>query len=234
MQLMSKIPTDLIIIIIQAQAILCAVIKPGRYKKYSLALVNNVSHHSLIASSGVLLNTTMIGVHIKNFLKTYQLEGSALSIICDDVIIPQGYTSTLEASPYSYLCKNLSLPHHTLSTLYICPYEEKFLSWWARVPYSLLAQFHFIAYTHQLNIISINAKLPALLEAYKIMYGENFRPLQLASDLQRSGYDMAATINNSVIQQLFEEPTHKNSIPHSFYATILGVASYEKEVLWQK
>jgi hypothetical protein len=231
MQLIPEIPNRLTIIIIQLHNILCTVIQKGTYKKYSMDLVYNSSYRTLIASSGMLINTTCIGNHIKNFLKTYKLNNSAIAVICDDTIIPQGYSSTVEASPYEYLSKHLTLPHHTLNTMYLCPYEEKFLSWWSRTPYALLMQLQLIAYTHQLNIISINTKLPALLEAYKLMYGENLRPLQLAADLQRSGYDIAATISPSVIQQFFETPRYIPTIPHHLYATILGVASYETEVL---
>jgi hypothetical protein len=231
MQFTPEIPDSLTIIIIQLRSILCAVIKKGTYKKYTLNLVHTSSYQALIASSGILINTTLIGSHIKNFLKTYKLNNCALAIICDDTIIPQGYTSTLESSPHEYLSKNLTLPHHSLNTIYLCPHEEKFLSWWSRTPYALLLQLQLIACTHQLNITSINTKLPALLEAYKVMYGKNFRPLQLAADLQRSNYDIAAIISPSVLKQFFEETNHTQTIPHHLYATILGVASFEKEIL---
>jgi hypothetical protein len=233
MQLSPNIPDNITIVIIQLQSILCAVIKRGTHKKFVLSHVYTTSYNALIASSGVLINTTFIGSSINNFLKTYKLNNSPLAIICDDTIIPQGYASTVEASAYEYLSKYLAVPHHALSTIYLCPHEEKFLSWWGRMPYTLLLQLQLIAYTYHLNIISVNTKLPVLLEAYKCMYGHNFRPLQLAVDLQRAHYDLAATIHFSVVQQFFEAAGRYAIAPH-LYATILGVALSAEDAAWQK
>lgn len=217
---------DLIVVTLQARSVTCAHIEPGSYKPYKLTRLSTNNYPTTLTHGGILIPTAWIGAEISRFIQKQPLRNPALSIVCDEAISMQGYATTLHASAEEYLMRNLTVPHCRLDTLYLCPYQDRFLHWWARSSYGLLLQLQLLAYQYRFNIIRVMPALPALFELYKQLQGTSFRPVQLASDLENNGYDLAACIEPTTLHRLAEGLYHQN-VDNRILMMLIGAALYE-------
>lgn len=220
---------DLIVVTLHARSLTCAHIEPGSYKPYKLSRLVTNNYPTTLTHGGTLIPTAWIGAEIHQFIQKQQLRRPVLSIICDETISMHGYATTLHASAEEYLARNLTVPHCRLDTLYLCPYQDRFLHWWARSSYGLLLQLQLLAYQYRFNIIRIMPAFPALLELYKQLQGTSFRPVQLATDLENNGYDLAASIEPTTLHRLAEGLYHKD-VDNRVLMMLIGASFYESNI----
>lgn len=218
---------DLVAVVIEKNSIVCGLLRKSIHKPYTLHHYTILKHMSL-AQTGSLLNTTLIGNYIANFIRNFKLTNNFISIIAADQLIQEGFANTTTISAHSYLKEHLTLPHTKLHTMYLGPYEEKFLHWWHRVNYPLVMQIHTLAYKHKLNIIRISSPFPLLLELYKNIRGASFHSVQLITDLEKHNFDVTKTYNSSLLNNFlqYDQSLH-NRINTDTITLLIGAALYE-------
>jgi len=216
---------ELVIVIIEQHRLICAALRPGTHKPYTLAHSATVAIPSL-AQTGSLINTTIIGTQIAAFIRKYSLQHSFISVICADPIIQEGFATTVTASAHTYLQHNLALPHTQLHTLYLGPHQERFLHWWHRISYPLILQLHLIAYRHKLNIVRVISPLPVLLELYKKIRGATFHPVQLIIDLENNNFDLRNFFDTSLLKNFLYYDAAM--IDATALPILIGTALYEE------
>ncbi len=219
---------DLVTVIIEKNSLLCASLRKSTHKPYTLHH-HTVTKYPSLAQSGSLLQTTLIGNSIANFIRNYKLTNSFISIIAGDQLIQDGFATTVTISAHQYLHDNLALPHTQLHTLYMGPYQEKFLHWWHRINYPLILQLHTLAHKHKLNIVRITSPFPLLLELYKTMRGTSYHPVQLIIDLEQHGFDLAQTCNPSLLNNFLRyDHSVQSEINQNIMSLLIGAALYEE------
>jgi hypothetical protein len=219
--------SDLVAIILERNSILCAAMRKGTHKPYALHHVTAMSA-PCIAQTGSLVQTTLIGTQIADFIRKYKLEHSFISIICTDPLIQEGFATTVTASAQNYLHQNLALPHTQLHTFYLGPYQEKFLHWWHRINYPLIMQVHLLAHKHKLNIVRITSPFPLLLELYKKIRGSTFHPVQLSADLETHGFNITDIFETSVLKNFLYYDPYAHHIDEKKLPLLVSAALYEE------
>lgn len=217
---------ELVVIVIQKNKLTCAVLGKGAHKPYCLKHVAITSVPSL-GTAGSLIQTTRLGQHIGAFLHKYNLRQSFVFVVCDDPLIQEGFATTVTASAQQYLHTNLALAHHMLHTLYLGPYQDAFLHWWHRISYPLILQLQLLARIHKLNIIQITSPFPLLLETYKKVRGTIFHPVQLIIDLEKSDFELASSLDASILKNFLYYDLYAEQIDQKTAAILIGAALYE-------
>jgi hypothetical protein len=144
---------------------------------------------------------------IKDFLRIHNLQNSYAHIA---LMPPLIYENCFILSKASASFNDFNLPEFKKmkwNYSYLHPAEEnKHSFYFSAIPSSLLFYYQLIALAAQSHLLQITTHYVCLIHAYKKIYGAAFRQTQLATDLQRTSYNIEKIFSTDSLARLIKIP----------------------------
>lgn len=186
---------DVVSVIINAHHLHCGWLQHDEKKGLYLSAFDSYAHEHATHLS--------IHRHLEQFINTYQLTNSFLTIALSSPLIYQEFVCLSKASPLLADFQMKQLHPLLWDYQYLHALDDgNHLFYLKGIKKSAFFEYHLLAHICQLKLITLTSTYAAQLAAYAQLHGKAFRQSKLSLDLAKHTYNIAACFDRDALARM--------------------------------
>jgi hypothetical protein len=156
----------------------------------------------------VVFNPTRMSYHVDTFINSRKLGHMPLFMGLYGPAIKERCINTTIAHPEIHQLPISHAPHWKWEYCYLYPHDHSYYFYLCGIPRGLILQFQLLALRQNWNLHYLTSERMALLQLYKYLFGQAFRPTQLGLHMQQRNNNIDALFSRDDLARIITIPSH--------------------------